>query len=329
MLTPRHAINAALACALALPAALSAQSTPKKLTPDEINKLATVHAAILVVQDSVDRELTMQKNKKDESQQELREKMRTQVAAVLKKYSMPDSVYQRGRFIVGTDGGARHVFDSTLAVLTGAPLPGQVRATAAPAPTVTVPAGPVGTHIGHVANSFMDTPDKLGLLPMAIAEQKIALQHAQLALRNPTNLAMLQLHAGHVINALDPTIVAMGPGKGYGVKKAATGIAAHIELAGKAEGATVPQVTHSKHIAAAARSTVTRAEEIIVLAQKVQMATDAKVAAELMNQISQKCDQLMTGADVNADGRMNWDAPEGGLAQVQEHVTLMVAPAKP
>lgn len=327
MLKPRHAINAALACALALPAALSAQSSAKKLTPEEINKLATVHAAILVVQDSVDRELTMQKNKKDESQQELREKMRTQVANVLKKYSMPDSVYQRGRFIVGTDGNARHQFDSTLAVLTGAPLPGRV--VAAAAPTVAVPAGPVGTHIGHVVNSFMDTPDKAGLLPMAITEQKTALQHAQLALRAPGNLAMLQLHAGHVINALDPSIVPMGPGKGYGVKKAATGIAAHIELAAKAEGATVPQVTHSKHIAAAARSTVTRADEIIALAQKVQMATDPKAAAELMNQIAQKCDQLMTGADVNSDGRMNWDAPEGGLAQVQEHVTLMLAPAKP
>jgi hypothetical protein len=41
------------------------------------------------------------------------------------------------------------------------------------------------------------------------------------------------------------------------------------------------------------------------------------------------CDQLANGADTNSDGRVTWDAPEGGLAQVQEHVTLMLAPPKP
>ena len=35
---------------------------------------------------------------------------------------------------------------------------------------------------------------------------------------------MIQTHAGHVINAIDPTIVAQGPGLGYGVKKAAQGV---------------------------------------------------------------------------------------------------------
>lgn len=328
MTTARHAFIAAFATALAFPVAALAQSPAAKLTPDEIRSFAAVHAAILIVQDSVDRELTLQKNKKDETQQELREKMRTQVAAILKKNSLSDSAYRRRRFMISTDGPARKMFDSTLAVLTGAPLPGQVRVAAA-GPVIAVPAGPVGVHVGHVVNSFGDTPDKSGLLPMAIAEQKIAAQHAALAMRNPTNLSMLQLHAGHVINALDPTVVAAGPGKQYGVKRAATGIAAHIELAGKAEGATPAHLMHSHHVATAARSIVARADQIIALAQKVQMATDATAAAQFMSQIAQLCDQLMTGADTNADGRMNWDAPEGGLAQVQEHITLMIAPPKP
>lgn len=321
MPTARHILTAALTCALAFPAAAQA---PSKLSPDDIRSFAAVHAAILIVQDSVDRELTMQKNKKDETQAELREKMRTQIAAILKKNSLSDSAYQRRRFLISTDGTARKMFDSTLAVLTGAPLPGQVRIAAA-GPVTPVPEGPVGVHIGHVVNSFMDTPDKSGLLPMAVVEQRVAAQHAALAMRNPTNLSMLQLHAGHVINALDPTIVTAGPGKQYGVKRAATGIAAHIELAAKAEGANPTHVTHSKHIAAAARATVARADQIIALAQKVQLATEAAAAAQMMSQIAQLCDQLSTGADVNSDGRVTWDGPEGGLAQVQEHVTLMLA----
>lgn len=327
MHTPRFALTAALACALSLPAAAHAQSAPAKLTADEIKSLAKIQAEILIVQDSVDKELSLQKNKKDEPQAELREKMRTQVGAILKKNQLTDSAFQRRRFMVSTDMESRRTFDIALAQLTGAPLPGVVKAAPA-APVIPVPATAAGMHIGHVVNSFGDTPDKVGLLPIAMSEAQVAAQHAALAMRNPMNLAMLQLHAGHVINALDPSVVAAGPGKQYGVKKAANNIATHIELAAAAQGATPGEVLHSKHIATAARTTVTRADQVIALAQKVQAATDAKVAAETMSQIVILCDQILKGADANNDGRVNWDAPEGGLQQVQEHVTLMLAPEK-
>ena len=327
MHTPRLALTAALACVLALPAAAYAQSAPAKLTVDEIKSLAKIQSEILVVQDSVDKELSLQKNKKDESQAELREKMRAEVGAILKKNQLTDSAFQRRRFMVSTDMEARHTFDIALAQLTGAPLPGTLKVAPAAA-VIPVPATAAGMHIGHVVNSFGDTPDKVGLLPIAMSEAGVAAQHAGLAMRNPTNLDMLKLHAGHVINALDPSVVPAGPGKKYGVKKAANGIAMHIELAAKAEGATPGEILHSKHIATAARSTVARTDQAIALAQKVQASTDAKAAAEMMSQIVILCDQILKGADSNSDGRVNWDAPEGGLQQVQEHVTLMLAPEK-
>jgi len=330
---PRFAFTAAVVCALGLPLAAHAQPsaqppTQKRLTTAEIRSLAAVQAAILIVLDSIDHELSAQKNKKNEKQEELREKMRTQVGAILTRNSLTDSAFQRRRFMVSSDLESRKMFDSTLAVLIGQALPGQVKVVAS-GPVIPVPATASGVHIGHVVNSFGDTPDKWGLLPTAVAEQKVAKDHAALAMRAPTNLSMLQLHAGHVINALDPTIVTAGPGRQYGLKRAATGIATHIELAGAAAGATPAEVLHSKHIATAARSTVARADQIIVLAQKVQMATDAATAAGFMNQIAILCDQLQTGADMNNDGRVTFDAPEGGLQQVQEHVTLMLAPPKP
>src|SRR5216117_2134170 len=86
------------------------------------------------------------------------------------------------------------------------------------------------THIGHVLDSFNGTPMNMGLLPTAMAEAKTAAQHAGLAAK-ATTLAMVQTHAGHVINAIDPTIVAQGPGAGYGLKKAAQGVAQHATLA--------------------------------------------------------------------------------------------------
>ena len=178
----------------------------------------------------------------------------------------------------------------------------------------------MGTHLGHVLVSFMNTPDKAGLLAVAQAEAGIAAQHAALAARGPDNLKAMQTHAGHVLHALDPELVASGPGKGYGLKKAATGVAAHIELAAKAEGASAGVKTHSGHVATAARSTVARADEAIAVAQKIQAATDAAAAATLVTQLVSLCEQLTAGADVNADGQIGlgrWRgrAAAGGAAR--------------
>src|SRR5260221_11274804 len=63
----------------------------------------------------------------------------------------------------------------------------------------------VRVHMGHVTDSFKDTPNQEGLLSTAFAEAKIAIQHAGLAAKTPDNLDQMKLHAGHVIHAVDPT----------------------------------------------------------------------------------------------------------------------------
>ncbi|MEZ5316050.1 MAG: hypothetical protein R2752_01470 [Vicinamibacterales bacterium] len=184
-------------------------------------------------------------------------------------------------------------------------------------------ANPSHVHMGHVMTSFMNTPDKQGLLPVARAEAATAAQHAALAAKSPTDLNAMKLHAGHVLHAIDPSVEANGPGLGYGVKRAAQGVAQHIELAAKAEGASQNVKTHAVHVAAAANSTVQRADQIIAIAQKIRAASTAAEAAPLAAQMSTLCQQLTTGADVNGDGRVNWDAPEGGLDQALQHMQLM------
>src|SRR4029453_15104688 len=112
------------------------------------------------------------------------------------------------------------------------------------------PANPVHTHIGHVMTAWKDTPGMSGFLPAAIADAQVGATHGGFAAKAPDNLEQMKLHAGHVINALDPTVVAKGPGSGYGVKKAAAGALQHVGLAAKSEGASAAVKTHSTHVSA-------------------------------------------------------------------------------
>jgi hypothetical protein len=180
----------------------------------------------------------------------------------------------------------------------------------------------VQTHIGHVMESFNGTPMNMGLLPTAMAEAKIAAQHAGLAAKS-TTLAMMQTHAGHVLNTIDPTVVAQGPGLGYGLKKAATGAATHADLAGKAPEANAGVKTHAMHVNAAAKNAAAMADEVAALAQKIRASTSMEEAAKLAADMQAKAEQITSGVDVDKNGAIGWDAPEGGLMQAQMHMGLM------
>jgi len=291
---------------------------------DEITSFAKVQVAISQAHDSIDAQLAASRNKKEEVQTQLQQKLRTQIADILHHSGMTEEEYRKKTYLVSTDQETRKAFDAVVSQLTGVPTPGQVQATPGSRPPVTnLPAGAVGTHIGHVVNGFSDTPGGAALLTIAMADARVAAQHATLAARNPSNLDAMKLHAGHVINALDPTLLAAGPGSGYGMKKAATGVATHIDLAAKAPGASANVIMHAKHIATCSNNAVERAGKLIALAQQVQAATDAAAAAALINQMIPLAQQLTAGADVNGDGRITWE--EGGLQQADEHVSLMLS----
>ena len=189
------------------------------------------------------------------------------------------------------------------------------QATAAPA---------LSPHIGHVNTSFRDTPEQKGFLETAIAEAEVAIQHATLCMRDLTSLEGMKRHAGHVLNALDPSLMAQGPGKGYGLKKAATNVANHITMAGAAEGQPAGVKTHSVHVAQSANNTVKRVDEMIALAQQIQSATTAEQAKPLFEQLNAKAQLLRAGVDANSDGRVGWQEGEGGLDMSKTHMDLML-----
>jgi hypothetical protein len=178
-------------------------------------------------------------------------------------------------------------------------------------------------HIGHVADAFANTPGGRGLLATAVAEAEVAVQHAELAASNATDVDVMKRHAGHVLHALDPSVVASGPGAGYGVKQAASGVARHIELAAGTEGASAALGTHATHIATAARSAESSADAAIGVARQLQAAASAAEAAPLATRLVELAGTVLSGRDADGDGRIGWQAGEGGLAQATQHVSLL------
>jgi hypothetical protein len=180
-------------------------------------------------------------------------------------------------------------------------------------------------HMGHVTDSWGDTPDEMGLLPTAIAEAEIAVQHAGFAAEQLDNLEWMQTHAKHVLHAVDPSAIAEGPGLGYGVKNAAGGVAKHIGFAAESDAATENVKLHAVHVATSADNTLWRVDEVARYAWQVLAASTAAEAAPAAKQMLRHATQLLDGRDANGDGNVTWQQDEGGLRASEEHMGFMRA----
>ena len=179
-------------------------------------------------------------------------------------------------------------------------------------------------HMDHVLKSWNDTPEQQGLLETAQAEVAIAVQHIGFALSKPGDLENIKLHATHVINALDPTVIAKGPGMGYGVKKAAAGVAAHVGFAAGSEDASKNVTLHAVHVAASANNVVEWVDVAVALAQGVGKQSTAGNALAEAKKVQSVLTKIVDGFDENKDGSISWKKGEGGLAQDVQHMGFMV-----
>lgn len=177
-------------------------------------------------------------------------------------------------------------------------------------------------HIGHVADMWRDTPDQVGLLVAAQMEAEVAAQHAGLA-AGSGDLAGIQRHTVHVLHAIDPSTSERGPGKGYGLIRAASGAAQHIGMAGDSDDASNAVKTHSNHVGTSARNVVTWAEAIVEKAAMVASATDMESAKGLAEEIAAMTQAILNGMDADGNGRVTWQEGEGGLEQAATHLRLM------
>ena len=178
-------------------------------------------------------------------------------------------------------------------------------------------------HMGHVLTGWQDTPDQAGLLPTAIAEADVAVQHAGFAASRPDDLDYMKLHVVHVVHAVDPTAEPAGPGLCYGVERAAAGVAQHVGFAADSEDASDNVKLHAGHVATSAGNVALWSGRIVELGAAVEAATSAAAAAPIVAEIEILTLAIRNGTDANGDGQVTWQAGEGGLAQAEQHMEFM------
>jgi hypothetical protein len=179
-------------------------------------------------------------------------------------------------------------------------------------------------HLGHVMTNWRDTPQSVGFLTAAITDANVAAVHAKLALPASDNLAEMKLHAGHVLNALDPGIEPRGPASGYGVKKAVTGALQHLDFAVQGEGSTANIRLHATHVSASLNNVLQWTDRAVATAQQIRSATTAQESARLVADLVTLTTAITEGIDANKDGQVGWQSGEGGLPQAQMHMALLM-----
>jgi len=178
-------------------------------------------------------------------------------------------------------------------------------------------------HVAQVADAFQGTPEGKGLIPTAIAEAEIARRHASLASGDTTNLEAIKTHVGHVLNAVDPTVVTTGPGLGFGLKQAAEEAIEHLRMAEDVEGASTAVRARARSVRWATMNTLDRANEIIELGGRIRAATTASEAAGMLSDLTELTDALIDGEDANNDGGIGFRRGEGGLTVATQYLATL------
>ena len=190
--------------------------------------------------------------------------------------------------------------------------------------TGTATAQEAHAHIGHVMTGWHDAPDGMGLLPVAQAEAAIAAQHAQLAISKPSDIDSIRLHSGHVLHAIDPVAIEGGPGLGYGLVQAAGGVRAHIGYAAGSADASDNVKLHAEHVTANVQNVTVWTAEIVQLIRQIETNDTPKHANIMAGRVKHLLACIIKGCDANSDGTISWESGEGGLAQAEQHMGLMM-----
>lgn len=180
--------------------------------------------------------------------------------------------------------------------------------------------GQAQAHLDHVQTSWKDTPGQVGLVTILEEEAKIAAQHAKFAASNTEDFDNVKLHTPHVQHAIDPGVVAQGPGKGYGLIRAAQGVMAHMDFARNSSDASGSTKTHAEHVIRSAKNVVRWGHEIATQSSYIVGGTSEFSAGFYAEEIVKMTGWILNGRDADGDGQISWQEGEGGLAQIKQHL---------
>jgi|SRR5688572_7956169 len=96
----------------------SVAPAPPLLTREAVAAYAKTYVAVSAARDAVHLELAQARNKTPQAQTQLQQKLRDQIAQVLKDNSVTEEDYRRLTNIVASDPGSRRMFDEIIAELT-------------------------------------------------------------------------------------------------------------------------------------------------------------------------------------------------------------------
>jgi len=177
-------------------------------------------------------------------------------------------------------------------------------------------------HLDHVVQGWAETPGGVALLAILEQEAKVAQDHAGYAVTDLQDYENIRLHTRHVRHAIAPEKESsgQGPGKGYGVIRAAKDIVKHMDLVRGTDDAPDPVKTHAEHVIASAGNIVTWGNQILDKAGQVTGGASPVSQAFFAEQIAELTGWILNGHDADNDGTVSWAEGEGGLAQIKEHL---------
>lgn len=180
------------------------------------------------------------------------------------------------------------------------------------------------THLLHVVNGFAAAPGGRGLAVAAASEVNVAMMHANFAAGHVHDLQTMKDNARRVVHSVTPQDRTRGPG----VKRSVELVAAHIDMAVAAPGASEAVRRLGPNVAIAARAVAARAQTLSELGARVLAAASVADAAPLVQQLSAMALELDTGRDANGNGRIDIDGTEPGLNQVEAHLYAILEAEK-
>jgi len=159
------------------------------------------------------------------------------------------------------------------------------------------------------------TPGSEGYLPLAVDEAKTALLYANKAM-DAGDPEALKTELAKVVHALNPEHEPKGPGRGYGLTRAAVNILAQMQVAASRPDA-------SAHVKEASQFVIPAADHVAQLSQDARTLADELrhnpgPAPEKLAELRDDIAAALSGRDEDEDGKLS--PTEAGLTQISERM---------
>lgn len=153
-----------------------------------------------------------------------------------------------------------------------------------------------------------------GLFDVARTEAAIARRHTQAALRE-TDLATMKTQVAAAVNAIDPGLVASGPGLGTGLRPALLEAVDQLLAVQRAQPQDPDVALRATAASVAGQTALMRTDEALQEARDALAAQSTSEAIPALVRLDTLLARVVAGQDADGDGEIGWNLGEGGIQQ--------------